>query len=200
MDFGNDLFSSDVVPNLHDELPVGDSGGTFWDEGPTLDSDLLFLDPDVLNPKICDSISSKYGFYSYASLHWAEHFALCDESASDMLRDAATELLDVKKGSCRNWLQFYRTKSVDFLDDGFIDQHPIVLAAFFNLQTALKDLLGSGNTPLAVKIEACSGRVGLAMAASLLLCSRKELIQISGRFNNRVHLQLPPNMVIWNVS
>lgn len=60
-------------------------------------------------------------FYSYASLHWAEHFALCEESASDMLRDAATELLDVKKGSCRNWLQFYRTKSADFLDDGFID-------------------------------------------------------------------------------
>lgn len=150
-DFGNDLFSSDVVPNLHDELPVGDSGCTFWDEGPTLDSDLLFLDPDVLNPKICDSITSKYAFYSYASLHWAEHFALCEESAPDMLRDAATELLDVKKGGCRNWLQFYRTKSADFLDDGFIDQHPIVLAAYFNLQTALKDLLGSGNTPLAVK-------------------------------------------------
>ncbi|KAH7019650.1 hypothetical protein EDB80DRAFT_676627 [Ilyonectria destructans] len=158
-DFKNDRFSTNAssvesdfrMPGLLDELPMGDFTRDFWDEEDyNLNSDALFRE-EGLDPEICLSLTSNYGFYSYASLHWAEHFAICEESASDQLKNAARSLLDVTTGSCRNWLQFYRTQAVSSIDDSLVDRNPIILAAQFNLHTMLKDLLGSCDHAQAVK-------------------------------------------------
>ncbi|KAH7113664.1 ankyrin repeat-containing domain protein [Dactylonectria estremocensis] len=155
----NDRFSTNTssaesdfqMPGLLDELPMGDFTRDFWDEEDhNLNSDVLFREEE-LDPEICLSLTSNYGFYSYASLHWAEHFAICEESASDQLRNAARSLLDVTTGSCRNWLHFYRTQAVTSIDDSLVDQNPIILAAQFNLHTMLKDLLGSCDHAQAIK-------------------------------------------------
>ncbi|RFU77468.1 ankyrin repeat-containing [Trichoderma arundinaceum] len=142
-DFRDDLFSTNSIHNFHDKLPVGDFGDDFWDEEHNFDSDLLFYDPDVLNPKICDSLTTKHQFYSYASLHWAEHFALCEGFATDRLRHAARELLDIEKASC----------------------------PYFNLQTTLKYLLGSGNTSQKIKNRSLfwASRLGHEQVVAILL-------------------------------
>ena len=184
-DFENDFFSTSSspigpvlrIPDIHSELPTGDFTGDFWDEeGHNLNSDMLFCEPTVLNPEICRSLASKYGFYSYASLHWAEHFAVCEDAASEELRDAARKLLDVQNGSCRNWLHFYRTQSVNSMDDGFVDQHPIVLAAYFNLQTTLKNLLGSCKPPQTIKNRSLfwASRLGHDQTVASLLTAGAE--------------------------
>ncbi|KAK7409151.1 hypothetical protein QQX98_008644 [Neonectria punicea] len=159
-DFKNDLFStitssaesSFQIPRLLDELPMGDFTGDFWDEEDhNLNSDVLFHEENELDPEVCLSLTSNYGFYSYASLHWADHFAVCEDSASDQLRNAAKSLLDVTTGSCRNWLHFYRTEAVTLIDYNLGDQNPVVLAAQFNLHAMLKDLLGNSEYAQPIK-------------------------------------------------
>ncbi|KPM39876.1 hypothetical protein AK830_g6697 [Neonectria ditissima] len=159
-DFKNDLFSTSAspaepgfqMPELLDELPLGDFTGGFGDEEDNnLNSDALFREEDELDPEICLSLTSNYGFYSYASLHWAEHFAVCEDSASEQLRNAARSLLDVTTGSCRNWSRFYRTQAVTTIDNSLIDHNPIVVAAQFNIHTVLKDLLDSCEDAQAIK-------------------------------------------------
>lgn len=151
-DFNDDLFSMENSPtdsifgisDFNDELPPGHFTDDSGDENDyTLNADVLFREPDVLNSEVCRRLVSKYGFYSYASLHWAEHFAICEESASDALRKSAASLLNVKNESCRNWFQFYCTESDTSMDTSSLDQDPIVLAARFNLHRTLKDVLNS---------------------------------------------------------
>ncbi|KAH6873842.1 hypothetical protein B0T10DRAFT_234496 [Thelonectria olida] len=140
------------IPDLLDELPLIDYGGDFWDEeGHNLTPDVLFREPDALHPDICDSLISNYAFYSYASLHWAEHFAICEEAASDDLRVAAMSLLDVDTTSCRNWLHFYRTRAGTSIDDNLLDRGPILLASQFNLYTVLNNFLASCEPSQAIK-------------------------------------------------
>lgn len=150
-DFDIDFFSREdstagsglEMPHLLNELPAGDFSGNFWDQDDhLLNSDMLFGEPDALYPDICRSLRSKYAFYDYASLHWAEHFAICEEAASNDLRIAAKSLLDVHTASCRNWLHFYCMQAATPID-GIIDQEPIVLASQFNSLTVLNDLLES---------------------------------------------------------
>ncbi|KAF4459721.1 ankyrin repeat-containing [Fusarium albosuccineum] len=156
-DFTVDFFPTKDSPtgpvlDLLDELPLGDYGGNFWDdEDDNLTCDVLFREPDALHPNVCDSLISNYAFYSYASLHWAEHFAICEEAASDHLRDAARSLLDVNAASCRNWLHFYRTRADASTDDNLLDQDPILLASQFNLHTILNEMLGSCEPSQAIK-------------------------------------------------
>ncbi|KAM0260900.1 hypothetical protein ACHAQJ_002519 [Trichoderma viride] len=159
-DFKVDFFStngSPTSPSLEisdflDELPLGDYSGDFWDsEDHNLASDVLFREPDELHPDICDLLVSNHAFYSYASLHWAEHLAICEQVASDHLRTAAVSLLDIDTASCRNWLHFYRTRAVTWINDNPVDQDPIVLASQFNLLVLLNDLLGSCEPSQATK-------------------------------------------------
>jgi ankyrin repeat protein/nucleoside-triphosphatase THEP1 len=150
-DFETDFFltadtsceaEDDIADLSHDSSPTG-FGPNFWDDdGPDLATNLVFGETGALYPDICDSMTSEYAFYNYASLHWAEHYALCEEVASDDLRAAAESLLDTDIASCRNWLHFYYTQadhSID--DDNLAQQSPILLASQFNLNTVLNDLL-----------------------------------------------------------
>ncbi|PTB38647.1 hypothetical protein M441DRAFT_145727 [Trichoderma asperellum CBS 433.97] len=159
-DFKVDCFSangSPTSPSLEisdflDNLPLSDYSGDYWDsEDPNLASDVLFREPDELHPDICDLLVSNYAFYNYASLHWAEHFAICEQVASDHLRTAAVSLLDIDTASCRNWLHFYRTRAVTSINDSPVDQDPIILASQFNLLVLLNDLLGSCEPSQATK-------------------------------------------------
>lgn len=122
------------------ELPMGD----FWDDDSRdLDSAALYGEPDAKFSDICDSLSLDFKSYRYAALHWAEHFAACEELAPDYLQSAARSLLDANTACCRNWLHFYRTKLPDSTDDDAFGQDPVVLAAQFNANTVLSDLLGT---------------------------------------------------------
>ncbi|KAH6986404.1 hypothetical protein BKA56DRAFT_613779 [Ilyonectria sp. MPI-CAGE-AT-0026] len=139
------------ISDLNDELPLGHFADDSGDENDyTLNADVLFREPDALNSDVCRRFVLKYGFYSYASLHWAEHFAICEESASDALRKSAMSLLSVKNESCRNWFHFYCTESDTSMDTNSLDQEPIVLAARFNLHRTLKDMLNSYESSQAI--------------------------------------------------
>lgn len=156
-DFDFDFFSTNDsslvgMAGLHGELPTfGLSDDDSQDETHNLHSDLLFRDPAVLNQEVCRMLAGTYGFYSYASLHWTEHFALCEDVASDDIRDAALQLLDAENACCRNWLHFYDAHSVDSSTERLIGQHPVVLAAYFGLHSTLKSQLASSNAPQATK-------------------------------------------------
>ncbi|KAM5521100.1 ankyrin repeat protein [Fusarium oxysporum f. sp. phaseoli] len=160
------------LPDLFDELPPGDFSGNFWDEdGHDLASDVLFREPDAHHPDLCDSLVSNYSFYSYASLHWAEHFAACEEAASVDLRIAARSLLDNSTASCRNWLCFYRTRSSTSVEDDILTQDPMLLASQFDLDTILNDLLSSCDPSQAIKNQSLywASRFGhVRIVASLL--------------------------------
>lgn len=155
-DFRTDLFiaessfaeSSLSTSGCLSELPIGD----FWDDdNRDLDSGALYGEPDKPYSDICDSISSDFNFYSYAALHWAEHFAACEEIAPAQLQSAAKSLLDANTACCRNWLQFYRTRLVDSTDDDVFGKDAVVLASQFNANTVLKDLLGTREPSQATK-------------------------------------------------
>lgn len=159
-DFDNDFFEEDEshldlffeVPGPIDESPVEGAQGDFPDEGDSyLHPDVLFQEKDALIPEICNSLRSKYGFYEYASMQWAENFSLCEEVASDSLRSRALTLLDVNTAACRNWLQLYRNVVATPIDDTAIDQDAVVLASQSNLVTTLRHLLGSQMPSQAIK-------------------------------------------------
>jgi hypothetical protein len=108
-DFTVDFFPTNDSPtsthlNPFGGLSLGDFEEGFWDQEDThLDENVSFRDPEMLHGKICDSLVSDYSFYTYASLHWAEHFALCEDDAPDELKDAARSLLVPDTANCRNW-------------------------------------------------------------------------------------------------
>lgn len=77
----------------------------------------FFREPDALHPDICDSLVSNYAFYNYASLQWAEHFAICEQITSDHLRAVALSLLSTDTAICRSWLNFYCTRAVTPMHD-----------------------------------------------------------------------------------
>ncbi|ESU16249.1 hypothetical protein FGSG_09640 [Fusarium graminearum PH-1] len=168
-DFTVDLFPTNDPSTVAEEtdffgeLPLGGFEGDFWDqEDHDLDSGALFHDPDILNSKMCDSMALDYPFYTYASLHWAEHFAICEEDAPEELKDFARSLLDPDTENCRNWLSFYHTKASTPLDDGITDQNPIILASQFNSITALNSLLLDSAEP---DVQQLDGQTALTVAA-----------------------------------
>ncbi|KAH6951968.1 hypothetical protein DER45DRAFT_491815 [Fusarium avenaceum] len=150
-DFETDFFLTgdtsceveDDIADLSDDSSITRFGSNFCDDdGPDLAADVVFGETGALYPDICDSMTSDYAFYNYASLHWAEHYALCEEVAPDDLRAAAESLLDTDTASGRNWLHFYYTRTDHSIeDDNLAQKSPILLASQFNLNTVLNDLL-----------------------------------------------------------
>ncbi|KAM0215059.1 hypothetical protein ACHAQD_008567 [Fusarium lateritium] len=150
---GDSYDADDHIADLSDDSSITRFGCNFWDEdGPDLATNAVFGETGALYPEICDSMISDYAFYNYASLHWAEHYSLCEEVAPDDLRAAAELLLHTDNASCRNWLHFYHTRadhSVD--DDNLAHQSPILLASQFNLDNILNNLLVGEVPPLDTK-------------------------------------------------
>ncbi|KAI1283408.1 ankyrin repeat-containing domain protein [Xylaria sp. FL0933] len=149
-DFSEDLYSMERSPI---ESSSGSSGSfpnspktvsskAFWDDD-ILDLDIqkMYIEPGDLDVDTSQALSSKYSFYNYSSLHWAGHFALCESSAPEELRNAAKSLLDGDNTNCRNWLRFYRCETSSFPDDRNGGSNPIALAAYFNLHETLSDFL-----------------------------------------------------------
>ena len=154
-DFSKDLFSSDIEPPLASpvsfygasESYAGSSTGSCsrrsWDEdADQLGIDALFKEPEVLIADACQLLVEKYAFYQYASLHWTEHYAVCEGVAPMELRDAVRSLLDITTSHGANWWRFFTA------DSEYKTQHipsrpsRLTLAAFFNLSDALNAELG----------------------------------------------------------
>ncbi|KAF4336802.1 hypothetical protein FBEOM_9336 [Fusarium beomiforme] len=157
-----------------DELPMGDFKGDFWEQENValdLDYNVLFRDPDAQHPDICDSLVTDYPLYNYACLHWAEHFTICEDEASDELKDAAKSLLDNDTANCRNWLNFYRVRALTLIEGDLLDQDPIILASQFNLSTAMNDLLLDNEPDQATKDQGLywASRLGHHRIVSSLL-------------------------------
>jgi len=113
-----------------------------WDEDVgDLDVHVLFRERDLLDADVCQSLVSKHAFYQYAALHWTEHFALCETSATPELREAAKRLLDVNATGCSNWLRFLSTEAAAMDHSIPNSRDPVTLAACFNLHETLKDIL-----------------------------------------------------------
>ncbi|KAI1489344.1 hypothetical protein F5X96DRAFT_670791 [Biscogniauxia mediterranea] len=144
-DFSGDLFSMESSPieSIFEPstLPPFDVGETSSEDDIDLNTGMFFREPSVHDAETSQSIAARYALYSYASLHWAEHLALCEASAPDWLRDAAKALLDVNVGHCRNWLHFYWSEAAANVEDDPMNFDRLVLAAYFNLHETLKDLI-----------------------------------------------------------
>ncbi|KAJ4138709.1 hypothetical protein NW768_002568 [Fusarium equiseti] len=183
-DFLIDLFPTNDSPtstiaelNPFDELPPGEFEGDFWDqEDHELNDNILFHDPEILHTEICGSLVSDYPFYTYASLHWAEHFALCEEDAPEELKNAARSLLSPDTAVSRNWLSFYQIKAVTPLDADLTGQNPIILASQFNSCTALNSRLLDPETSQVVKGQSLywASRLGHDRVVTALLQSGAE--------------------------
>ncbi|KAJ6780959.1 hypothetical protein PWT90_06022 [Aphanocladium album] len=178
-DFQGDLFMANHSPTESltmtssslDELPLG----SIWDD----DSDnpgLAGLYSELgmaFSDETCDSLASTFKLYSYAALHWAEHFAACEEVASVELQDAAKVLLDAKTPWCLNWLKFYRAKRMDMTDDDAFGDDAIVLSSQFNASSALNNLLHEHEPSQATKNRALywAARLGHEKIVRVLLCA-----------------------------
>ncbi|KAI9898900.1 hypothetical protein N3K66_005361 [Trichothecium roseum] len=156
-DFQVDQFSAQASEDILDisdtigDLSSDDITGNFWDdEDHSFRIDALY-DGLLLHSDICESIGARYPFYTYAALHWAEHFAVCEDTAPSEVRIAAKLLMDVDTAYCRNWLSFYRTRAVVPLDDDAFGQDRVVLASQFNSDTILQELLSHCEVSQATK-------------------------------------------------
>ncbi|KAI0598549.1 hypothetical protein F4775DRAFT_592269 [Biscogniauxia sp. FL1348] len=172
--FSRDLFGmeSSPVDSIFEPsaLPPLDLNEASSEDNIDLNFDTFFREPSVHDAETSQSIAARYVFYSYASLHWAEHLALCEASAPDWLRDAAKALLDVSIGHCRNWLQFYWSEVATSVEENPMNFDRLVLAAYFNLHETLKDLLNY-KPPQEVKDQALfwASRAGHSRIVATLL-------------------------------
>lgn len=180
--FDCDLYSAKASPT---ELSVGSfesteepafevlDGGFFWgNEDMDLETAKLFHEPDARDQDISPLISSTYELYAYASLHWAEAFAICEQFATAEIREGARTLLDVDNNSCRNWLRYYSANVTAARVDELINFEPITLAAYFNLQLTLTALLQNSTGPSHTAIDQglfWAARVGHARIIATLL-------------------------------
>ncbi|TRX91008.1 hypothetical protein FHL15_008213 [Xylaria flabelliformis] len=162
-DFSEDLYSLEQSPiessssssGSYQDSPEAMSFGGFWDDNaPDLNADMLFCEPGTLDADISQALASKHAFFNYSALHWAEHFALCESSASNDLKKAAKPLLDVKTASCRNWLHFFWSEATSSPGEIQGASNPIILAAYFNLHETLVDLLESHDSSQLEKDQA----------------------------------------------
>ncbi|KAI5919945.1 ankyrin repeat-containing domain protein [Camillea tinctor] len=144
-DFSRDLFGVETSPvdSIFEPsaLPSYDFSEASSVDDIDLNTDMFFREPSVHDAETSQSIATKYSFYSYASLHWAEHFALCETSVPSWLSDAAKTLLDVKSSCCRNWLHFYWSEAATSMEEDPMGFDQLTLAAYFNLHEMLTDLL-----------------------------------------------------------
>ncbi|KFA79428.1 hypothetical protein S40288_09881 [Stachybotrys chartarum IBT 40288] len=157
-DFQEDFFSAEASGYVSEtteplgDLPADGFTASFWDnEDHDLNADILYDELGPLHSDVCESLAARYPFYTYASLHWAEHFAICEDIIPSDVRAAAKSLLDVGTAYCRNWLCFYRTRTATSLDDDVFGHEPIVLASQFNSDTILQELLVSYKPSQATK-------------------------------------------------
>jgi ankyrin repeat protein len=155
-DFQDDVFFAD------DSLTESDAESVNSEEGSLIDNlDIMFLDqekievnrlgkhwscgrPDMFDSENCRILAKRNAFYTYASLHWAEHFAVCEPLAPTELKEQASILLDAKSPVCRNWFHFFLNNSRHITDIMPVTFESVLLAAYFGLCETLLDLLDEG--------------------------------------------------------
>ena len=151
-DFAEDFFSlsdsstlsSSDASDPYNSSPISTTAKPFWDEDAgDLDAHVLFRESDALDEDTCQLLASRYAFYRYAALHWGEHFALCEASASVRLRDAVKGLLDINTANSSNWVRFHFRKAAAGDKNIPSSLDAVTLAAYFNLHETLKDFLDS---------------------------------------------------------
>ncbi|KAK6075641.1 ankyrin repeat protein [Seiridium cupressi] len=179
-EFSSDVFSINSSPTslsshstLDDQPPNPDSFLYIdpWAEVAKLNFASLYKDSSILDMDTCNKLSKEYEFYRYAALHWAEHYATCEQSAPEILRNAARRLLDSNSNQYSNLVRFLWAE-IDAVDSSmprFVDS--VELAAYFDLQGYLKDMLESQDVPSATSNKALfwACRRGHVRVVSLLL-------------------------------
>ncbi|KAM0806593.1 putative NACHT domain-containing protein [Seiridium cardinale] len=179
-EFSSDVFSINSSPtSLSSHSTLDDQPSTpdsflytdSWTEVAKLDFASLYKDSSILDMDTCDKLSKEYEFYRYAALHWAEHYATCEQSAPETLRNAVRRLLDSNSNQYSNLVRFLwaETDAVDSSMPKFVDS--VELAAYFDLQGYLKDMLESQELPSATRNKALfwACRRGHVGVVSLLL-------------------------------
>ncbi|KAM7192205.1 hypothetical protein V8F33_008479 [Rhypophila sp. PSN 637] len=109
-----------------------------------LNLDALTSEIDFLDDITCEQLTSRYPFYSYAALNWADHFSFCENIASDQLKEAAKTLLNPSNIDSGNFLRFYSSQITSGVECIPLQRFDFVtLAAFFNVPGLLQDHLAS---------------------------------------------------------
>lgn len=150
-EFSTDLYSRDNESSL--ESPISLDGSS--DAGRSLDDEkedqlgmvAMFKEPELVVEDFCQVLAEKYAFYRYASLHWAEHYALCEASAPTELRDAARSLLDITTPHGANWWRFFAADAEHRSQDIPHGPSRLTLAAFFDLRIPLDEELAQHPPP-----------------------------------------------------
>ncbi|KAF2738595.1 hypothetical protein EJ04DRAFT_541275 [Polyplosphaeria fusca] len=88
----------------------------------------------------CSRIAQTYGFFDYAAMHWANHFAACESMVTKGLLKDVRRLLEEESSCSKNWLLYFWANN-DMgcaLPDDFSG---IMIAAFFDFSLLLEDYL-----------------------------------------------------------
>jgi ankyrin repeat domain-containing protein 50 len=96
----------------------------------------IFKDGEVMAAESCELLAAKYGFYAYAALHWAEHYAAVEAIAAKPLINAASELFDLSTPQGSKWWQFFAVESVKRSIAIPNSPSPVTVTAFFDLEAA----------------------------------------------------------------
>lgn len=132
-------FIRDRVDQITENRQFDLGGGLFYDEsGPSQSA-------------VCDSLASRFPFCEYASLYWAEHFALCADAAPLDLIVLVKSVLDTDTACYRNWVRFHRTRAAISMDDEAYGWNLVVLASQYNADVILQELLGHSEPSQAIK-------------------------------------------------
>ncbi|KAK4209931.1 ankyrin repeat protein [Rhypophila decipiens] len=137
--------TSEIDSKSIDKGEIASEAKPSWDEHEEyLNLDALTSEIDFLDDITCEQLTSRYPFYSYAALNWADHFSICENIASDQLKEAAKTLLNPSNISSGNFLRFYSCQITSGVECIPLQRFDFVtLAAFFNVPGLLQDHLAS---------------------------------------------------------
>jgi ankyrin repeat protein len=129
---------SPISPNSSHSKPID----TQVDQFPldTFGLDDIFADTQAIFEKNSSFITENYDFWDYAAMHWAEHFAICEDIATNALQDKVYNLIKERGPVLTNWLTYLWHKSG--LDHpSLLELDGIIVAAFFGFTSLIKRLL-----------------------------------------------------------
>lgn len=146
-DFKTDIFTaehfaptdspaSSIAP-LSERIPSDEPSLFFFN----LQDDHLFREPYLVEAEMCTAIATRYPLFDYASTYWATHFSQGNDKSSPETHDDAIRLCERGSSHLDNWFRYF------WVSNGpheplprVVD--PFVIAAYFDQQSTLRQLLG----------------------------------------------------------
>ncbi|KAK7408618.1 hypothetical protein QQX98_009220 [Neonectria punicea] len=136
------LETSPVNSNFSDSEGATKVHDMWGDQGFELD---LFAEPDELEATVSAAIASQHAFYSYAALHWPQHYSTCESIAPPELRNSVMSLINSHNAAGQTWLSYLRSEAIDADAEYPKQLNGLILSARFNFIGAAAGVLQTGD-------------------------------------------------------